>query len=133
MVNILVVTHGEFGAYLTEAAEGIVGVQGEGVKNISVLSRMSFKDVEAKTKKAVKECHGPGGLVCLVDIPGGSPMNALLLAVKDMDNTAVICGVNMNMVITAFSNRGKMPLGELVKKIINAGKKAVRDINGAIA
>ena len=27
MINIIVITHGEFGAYLIEAAEGIVGVQ----------------------------------------------------------------------------------------------------------
>ena len=46
MINFIVVTHGEFGAYLVEAAEGIVGRQTQGVRVVATSSRQSVAEIK---------------------------------------------------------------------------------------
>src|SRR6185436_11950566 len=57
MVNFLIITHGEFGAYLVEAAEEIVGRQGEGVRVVSISSRLSVDEITKRTRALVDELY----------------------------------------------------------------------------
>ena len=132
MINLVVITHGEFGAYLVEAAEGIVGVQREGVKNISVSQRMSLEKVKSLIESGVAEMKSPDGIVFMIDMPGGTPMNVVLPLVKDLPNTAVICGVNINMLTSAFSYRQELDFDGLVKKTLEDGKKAICEVKSLL-
>ncbi len=132
MINIVIVTHGEFGAYLVEAAESIVGVQNSGVKNISISPRMSLDRVKALVSSAIAEMRSEDGLVFLLDMPGGTPMNIVLPLVKDIPKSAVICGVNINMMTSAFSYRRDMPFEALVGKIMEDGRKAVCEVKSLL-
>ena len=120
MINIIVVTHGEFGAYLIEAAESIIGPQTEGIKNIPLSPRMSLEEISDFMAKSVDEMLSDDGLICLIDMPGGTPMNIILPLLKNKKKTAAICGVNLNMVICAFSQREKMKFEDLVKKMMDS-------------
>ena len=102
MVSIIIVTHGEFGAYLIEAAESIVGVQHEGLKNISISPRMSLEHVKSAVADAIAQVRSEDGLIFMLDMPGGTPMNIVLPLAKDIAKSAVICGVNINMLTSAF-------------------------------
>ena len=68
MINIIVITHGEFGAYLIEASETIVGVQNAGLKNISISPRLSLEKINALVAAAAAEMASPDGLIFLIDI-----------------------------------------------------------------
>jgi mannose PTS system EIIA component len=70
VINVIVVTHGQFGAYLVEAAEEIVGAQAEGVRCVSISARMSVAQVRELLSKAVEELMGQDGLIVMVDMPG---------------------------------------------------------------
>jgi len=132
MINIIVITHGEFGAYLIEAAEGIVGVQHEGVKNISISQRMSLEKIKNAIEAASADMRSDDGLIFLIDMPGGTPMNVVLPLVKDIAKTAVICGVNINMMTSAFAYRKNLDFDGLVSKILADGRKAICEVKSML-
>ncbi|MBI5242052.1 MAG: PTS sugar transporter subunit IIA [Elusimicrobia bacterium] len=136
MVHIIVVTHGEFGAYLVEAAEEIVGLQGSGVRCVSISARLSVGDVEAHLRSAAAELRAEqpdASLLILVDIPGGTPCNIAMRILKDDPNVRVVCGVNLYMLVTAFSQRAQLSLEELAERVISAGQRAIVDMKTVFA
>ena len=132
MINIVVITHGEFGAYLIEAAETIVGVQQEGLKNVSISTRLSLERINAVITEASVELASGDGLIFLIDMPGGTPMNVVLPIVRDIPKSAVICGVNINMMTSAFAYRKTLEFEALVKKIMDDGKKAICEVKSLL-
>ncbi|MEE8425309.1 MAG: hypothetical protein V3S11_05750 [Elusimicrobiota bacterium] len=127
MVNIIIITHGEFGAYLVEAAEAIVGRQ-EGVRSISISSRLPMGEARGRLERAVSELRGDGGLVVATDMPGGTPSNLAMPIIKDMENVRIVSGVNLYMLVTAFNSRGTMKLEALAEEMLSAGRRAIQDI-----
>ncbi len=128
MVNFIVITHGEFGAYLVEAAESIVGVQARGVRTISISPRLSVPEIQHRLSRAIDEVRSPGGLIVFTDMPGGTPGNLSFPLIKDLPGVEMISGVNLYMLVTAFSHRDDLPLQALIPKIINDGQRSIRDI-----
>ena len=130
MVNFLIVTHGEFGAYLVEAAEHIVGRQGQGVKVVGISPRLSVPEIRERIKKAVAALRCDDGLIVFTDMPGGTPSNLSFPIVKDAPRTELLSGVNLYMLVSAFGNRAGLPLEKLLEKLIADGQKSIRDIRG---
>jgi mannose PTS system EIIA component len=132
MINIVVITHGEFGAYLIEAAEGIVGAQREGLKNVSISSRMTLERVKAAAAAAIDEMRSPDGLLIFIDMPGGTPMNVALPLARDIDKCAVVCGVNINMMTSAFAYSATLDFDKLSVKIVEDGRKAICEVKSLL-
>ena len=132
MVNFVVVTHGEFGAYLVEAAEGIVGRQGDGVAVVSISARLSVDEVRRRVEAAVSDLRGPDGLIVLTDIPGGTPSNVALPSAKTQDNVSVLSGLNLYMLITGFTHRKTLGLADLTAKVLADGQRSIKDIKAAL-
>ena len=128
MVNFLIVTHGEFGAYLVEAAETIVGRQAQGVRVVGISARLSVPEIRERIEKAVKELSCADGLILFTDMPGGTPSNLSFPAVKDAARVEMVSGVNLYMLVSAFNHRDDMPLEKLVEKTLSDGQKSIRDI-----
>ncbi|MBI3548811.1 MAG: PTS sugar transporter subunit IIA [Elusimicrobia bacterium] len=133
MVNFLIVTHGEFGAYLVEAAEEIVGPQREGVRTVPISSRLSMDQVKIKLEEAVKQLSGKDGLIVATDIPGGTPSNAVLPLVKDAPGVAVVSGLNLYMLISGFGRRKELPVDLLAARMIEDGRKTIQDMKALLA
>jgi len=132
MINIIVITHGEFGAYLIEAAEGIVGAQPGGLKNVSISPRMPLERVKETVAAAIEEMRSADGLIFLIDMPGGTPMNVVLPLAKDIDRCAVICGVNINMMTSSFAYRQSLDFERLSVKIVEDGRKAICEVKSLL-
>ncbi|MEA3306748.1 MAG: hypothetical protein U9Q34_03085 [Elusimicrobiota bacterium] len=132
MINLIIMTHGEFGAYLIEAAEHIVGEQKEGVKNISVSSRLTLEEMCSAVNSSIEEMKSENGYIFLIDMPGGTPMNIVLPIIKDIPKTAVICGLNINMLTSAFSYRKILDFDELGEKIMDDGKKSICEVKNLL-
>lgn len=128
MINFIVVTHGEFGAYLVEAAEGIVGRQTNGVRVVATSSRLSVPEIRAKLSRALRELSNSDGTIVFTDMPGGTPNNLAFPLVKDAPRTEMVCGVNLYMIVSAFSHRDRLTLGRLVEKVVADGQKSIRDV-----
>ncbi len=128
MINFIIVTHGEFGAYLVEAAEGIVGRQAQGVRVVATSSRQSVDDIRRRIKRALAELASPEGVLLFTDMPGGTPNNLSFPLIRDEKNVEMISGVNLYMLVSAFSNRSQLPLPRLVEKVVADGQKSIKDI-----
>jgi PTS system mannose-specific IIA component len=128
MINVIVVTHGEFGAYLIEAAEGIVGRQTSGVRSVATSSRQSIPEIKVKISRALREVGGGDGTIVFTDIPGGTPSNLSFPLIKDSPRVEMISGVNLYMLVCAFSHRGSLPLERLVEKVVADGQRSIRDV-----
>lgn len=127
MVNFLVVTHGDFGAYAVEAAEGIVGEQRRGVRSVPIPARMSVEEAREKVRRAVAELADGDGLIILTDIPGGTPSNICLPMVRDRARVAVLSGLNLYMLVTAFSHRS-LPFEDLTRLMLANASKSILDL-----
>ena len=128
MINFIVVTHGEFGAYLVEAAEGIAGRQPHGVRVVSTSSRQSVGEISERIRKSLRELSGADGVIVFTDMPGGTPNNLAFPQVKDSSSAEMISGVNLYMLVSAFANRDRLPLGALVEKCVADGQRSIRDV-----
>lgn len=128
MINFIVVTHGEFGAYLVEAAEGIVGRQAHGVRVVATSSRQSVVEIKRRIESALAELANSGGVILFTDMPGGTPNNLSFPLIRNEKRVEIVSGVNLYMLISAFSRRDQLPLKELVEKIIADGQKSIRDV-----
>jgi mannose/fructose/sorbose-specific phosphotransferase system IIA component len=128
MINFIVVTHGEFGAYLVEAAEGIVGRQESGVRVVPTSSRQSIGEIKKRVEKALSELASADGVVVFTDMPGGTPNNLAFPLIKDSKKIEMISGVNLYMLVSAFSNRERLTLDKLVEKVVADGQKSIRDV-----
>ncbi|MBI4064154.1 MAG: hypothetical protein HY401_07625 [Elusimicrobia bacterium] len=129
MVSILIITHGEFGAYLLEAAEEIVGRAAQQYVAVAAVSRrLALTEVRQKIEtgigEALKHSNSQGALV-LCDMLGGTPCNETLLVIRDNPNIHVLVGVNLYMVISAVLNARRLPLAVLAAKVLEDGKRSV--------
>ncbi len=132
MVNFVIVTHGEFGAYMMEAAESIVGRQSRGVRVVSVSSRHGVAEIRERIQRAVSEVLGPDGIILFTDMPGGTPSNLAFPLIKDLPDARMISGVNLYMLVTAFNYRQSDGVEELVERILRNGGRSICDIGAML-
>ncbi len=128
MINFIIVTHGEFGAYLVEAAEGIVGRQAQGVRVVATSSRQSVAEITRFVARALAELSNPDGVILFTDMPGGTPNNLSFPLVRDERRVEMVSGVNLYMLVSAFAQRERMPIEKLVEKVVADGQKSIRDV-----
>ena len=133
MVNFIIVTHGEFGAYLVEAAEAIVGAQDKGVRSISISARLSVPEISARIGKALDELSHDDGLILFSDMPGGTPGNLSFPLLRDRPLVEMVSGVNLYMLVSAFGHRAKLPLDKLLEKVAADGQRSIRDIRHMVS
>lgn len=122
MINVVVVTHGDFGEALLRAAEMIVGPQ-ENVRAVALLPEESPAGFGDKLDAALADLDGQD-ILLLIDLFGGTPCNVSSRKVLQ-SNVEVITGMNMAMLIEALTLRDDLPLPELVEKVTEAGQQAV--------
>jgi len=121
MVKIILITHGILGQALLETASAICCIEGQDISAFSVSGKVNLQDLEDK----IKTICTSGETLILVDTFGGTACNIALKCSMDNDTVFVICGLNLNMLLTASNNNGKLPLKELCQKVITDGKKAI--------
>lgn len=121
---LLVGSHGNFARELVKSAEMIVGEM-EQVRAFSLEPGMSLADFVAEIRPVLEEMRGPG--LCLVDLFGGTPSNTFA-ALSGTYDIQVVSGLNMGMLIEAYSSLGQVPAEELKEIAINALKESCRDV-----
>lgn len=126
MINILLVTHGDFGKELLKSSELIIG-KIENAESISFHQGESFEEllnqVEATVDKLSKN-----DLIVFTDMYGGSPYNAVTRAMKSR-KFYHITGINFPLFIDIAVSRDSYTMEEVAEKIIKNGKKSIVFVN----
>ncbi len=121
MIGLVVVTHGQVASELVKAARAIVG-------EIPALSAVSigWGDDPAQGRegieRAVAEVGGPGDVLILTDMFGGTPTNVSLPFLSR--RIEIVTGVNLPMLIKLTSLRDGT-LAEVARLVRDQGKDAI--------
>jgi mannose/fructose-specific phosphotransferase system component IIA len=95
---------------------------------ISISSRVSVVEIKERIKAAIEELFTPEGLVVFIDMPGGTPANLTFPLIKDRRGVELVGGVNLYMLVSAFTHREEPVLEKFVEKVVADGRKSVADI-----
>lgn len=121
MVRALVLTHGSIGAELVRVVEMILGpVAGlEGGTNHGKSAGDLCLEITAWRGESVEPA------IIMVDDYAGSCATSAQVACADCPHTAVICGVNLAMLLGFVTWRESTEFDDLVRKIIQKGREAI--------
>ncbi len=122
MVGVLVITHGDLGRELINAAEMIKGPL-EGVLFVSVNYSKGVEDLKKEIKVSIKKVDSGDGTLIFTDLFGGTPSNISLSFLKE-GKVEVVTGVNLPMLLK-LDMRGEKKLSELASLIRDYGRKNI--------
>ncbi|HAM39411.1 MAG: hypothetical protein A2474_04185 [Elusimicrobia bacterium RIFOXYC2_FULL_34_12] len=130
MINILIITHEDFGATLLKTAQNIMGEQEFSVA-ISVANNEDPGTVEIRLEKIIQSLKIKNGLLILLDLVGGTPSIICTSLLKRFnEKVEILSGVNLYMVLSAFTHRQKLTLLELKEKVLSDAKASIMDLKG---
>jgi N-acetylgalactosamine PTS system EIIA component len=118
----IVVGHGDMAQGLVDAVHRITGEAGEGLSAVSNEGRGP-----EELKAALEAVAGDGPAVVFVDLGSGSCGIAAAYACRARSERAVVCGVNLPMLLDFVFHR-ELPLEELVARVIERGRSAIRSV-----
>lgn len=105
------------------AMEHVVGPQ----RAVAAVCIGANDDMEARRREiadAITAVEGPGGVILLTDLFGGTPSN-LAISLMVPGRVEVIAGVNLPMLIRLESARRMMPIRDAVRAAREAGQKYI--------
>ena len=119
MIGILLLTHSNIGDALLETATDIVGPNHVPVDIFKVNHDLDLSDLTTKVTTAIKSLERGDGVLILTDLYGATPYNVA----KDIGdfNTAIVSGLNLNMLLSVLNYAESLPLDQLVSKAEGAG------------
>ncbi len=123
MIGGVIVSHGKLAEEILNALTIIIG---EAV-NIEAISIGWYDDVEESKKKinkSMKSVDQKNGVVIFTDMFGGTASNLSFSFLKN-DQVEIITGVNLPMLIKFVSLQRSNNLKEVVKKVVEQGKKNI--------
>ncbi|HCU68453.1 MAG TPA: PTS sugar transporter subunit IIA [Desulfomicrobium sp.] len=122
MVGVILVTHGQFGQHLLEAAQTILGPQ-EQCAHIAVEGAVDMATLLTDLKSAVKRMETGEGVIILTDMFGGTPSN-IGLSLLQPGKVDVLTGVNLPMLLRILGMRDQ-ELTQLAQNAKNAGIQGI--------
>lgn len=122
-VGIVLVTHGDVGDALLRAAVAALGMCPLRVEVLAVQPTDEPEDMRNKAKSLVEQVSQGDGVIVLTDAYGATPSN-IATAVQSLDNTSVVAGLNLPMLLKVF-NYSRSSLDELVQKAIEGGRDGI--------
>lgn len=120
--GVLVVTHGDFGAALLNAAQMILGPQ-TGILAVSVLVSRGVDEIVSDLKAGMTSLETGMGVLVLTDLFGGTP-TTLSLSLRKAGNIEVVAGVNLPMLLKVLQGRTGT-LAELAAQAKAAGQSGI--------
>lgn len=130
MIGVLIVTHGNFSTEIVKSVELIMGEQ-QKVKTLTLNHGDNVEVLKEDIHESIKELNDGEGVIVLTDFFGGSPTNATLFNLKDLDFRA-ITGVNLPMLLELFCFRDELDIETLAKRVAKAGIEGIKDLNEAL-
>ena len=125
MVGIILATHGKFSEGILQSGEMICGEQ-ENVKAVTLMPDEGPNDIKAKMEEAISSFDDQDEVLFLVDLWGGTPFNQASELLEDESKWAIVAGLNLSMLIEAFTGKASMTAHELATKISESAKKDIK-------
>ena len=131
MIGIVIVTHGQLGDALIDAAEFIIGDRPDAIVSVSIDLNENADKLREKIAAGIKKVDKNEGMLILTDMFGGTPSN-LSYSFLEEGRVEVISGVNLPILIKAVNTRKKMELTKLAVSLEAFGKKSISLASGIL-
>lgn len=125
MIGIIISGHGSFASGIMSSLELIAGKQ-ENVVAVDFTINDSFETLYEKLKIQLKELDGCEEVLFLTDIAGGTPFRVCANLSYELNNSTVVGGTNLGMLLEVSLCGADVELEELKNMAIESGKKAVK-------
>lgn len=130
-IGIILTAHGDFAPALLRAAELIVGSQ-PGVMPLCLSASDSPESHATQLQAVLAQVDSGSGVLVLTDLLGGSPANIASLSLGQ-GVSAVLCGVNLPMLLEALTRRDELALPDLAAAAIRAGQSGIVDAGATLS
>ena len=125
-IAIVIATHGASAEQLLKSTEMVIGQQ-DNVAYIDFVPGENADTLVDKYTQKLSELETAKGLLFIVDFWGGSPFNAASRIVQDHDNSDIVTGVNIPMLVEVFMARDDNPtLAQLVATALETGQAGIK-------
>ena len=126
MVGIILATHGEFAEGILQSGTMIFGEQ-ENVKAVTLHPSDSPDSLKERMLAAIATFDNQNEILFLVDLWGGTPFNQANTLCGEHPNWAIVAGLNLPMLIEAYSSRLSMDSAKQVAAaIIESAQEGIR-------
>jgi PTS system mannose-specific IIA component len=126
MIGVLIVAHGALGESLVAAVTHVLGARPPQFGVFAVAPDDDPLVLLPRAREAVAALDTGDGVAVLADLYGATPCN-LAVKLAEPDRVEVIAGVNLPMLVRAFTYRTR-GMETLVKKAISGGCEGVLHI-----
>lgn len=128
MIGILILTHGAFGEDMLKTACGIMHETDKSAA-LNLSRRLDFPTLRKRVSETITGLNADGGVLVLIDAYGGTSYNTTL-PLMSMFPISLVTGVNLPMVLSALTNRHRMTLDALARKVSEDAKKTISVLSG---
>lgn len=127
MIEIIIVSHGNYAGAMLESAQLIIGEQ-EHVCTFGLNLGDSVEQLREKISEAVERASKNGDVLVLTDMRSGSPFN---VAASLMNHYSFrhLTGINLPILLEILIDRNYSNIEELCEEVLKNGKETILDVN----
>lgn len=126
MIGILIIAHDTLPDSLVKAVTHVLGMRPPQFETLSVLADDDPIDLLPSARQRVRELDTGDGVLIFSDIYGATPCN-LAAKLVSPGRTEVVAGVNLPMLVRAFTYRAK-GMDTMISKAVLGGRDGVLHI-----
>jgi PTS system mannose-specific IIA component len=124
-------THAGLGKAMLETAAIISGGT-DNVQTVELYPGGGAEDVENALRDQIYKAGRDEKILCLVDIPGGSPARVAASLALESPNFHVVSGVNLGMLTETLMLRDSMDIVQLKEHIITSAVSTITDVGSKL-
>lgn len=126
MVGIIIATHGSFAQGILQSAQMILGEQAN-VAACTLMPNESPDDIKGKMLKAIDSFENKEEILIFTDLWSGTPFNQANMLIEGHEKWVIIAGVNLPILVEAFSERYSSDSAfEIAKAILPGGREEIK-------
>ncbi len=127
MVQLILVTHGDFAQALLGSAEMIIGEQ-ENIRTLGLHLGEDVNELREKVREAIVEAGPEQDTIVLTDMKSGSPFN-VTASQMETHRFHHITGLNLPMLLEILDRRAFETADEICGSIVENGKATIVNVN----
>lgn len=124
MYGIILTGHGKFAEGLISSVELILGKQ-KYVESVEFAESHSPEILMNTIKEKLELMKETDGIIFLTDLQGGTPFNVCVMISQKLDNSKVLAGTNLPLLIEVLMNRKLEKIQDILDIGISTGKNSI--------
>lgn len=130
LIEIILVSHGDYAKAMLKSAEMIVGEQ-QGVHVFGLHLGDSVDELREKLAQTIEKVQESGEVLVLTDMFSGSPFN-VTFSLMEHYSFQHLTGINLPMLLEILTSRHSGTAKELCQEVLEKGIASIRDVNQII-